>query len=205
MVEPGPRLVQALIRPGALVSWAVALVLTGCATGPALVSTPPPEIPAPPTAPAPRPKVAPRQAETTGTASWYGKAHHGQPTASGESYDMHAFTAAHRSLPLGTRVLVTNVKNGRSVEVRINDRGPFVQGRILDLSYAAAQELGSLSDGAFRVKLRILEAPAGARAGSSPPAETAAGAPGAPVSAPSPRRGGPRRPGRSTRCRRARP
>ncbi len=211
MVEPGPRLVQALIRPSALASWALALALTGCATGPALVKAPPPEMPAPQPeirapqpAPAPAPKVAPRSAET-GTASWYGKAHHGQPTASGETYDMHAFTAAHRSLPLGTRVLVTNVQNDRTVEVRINDRGPFVRGRILDLSYAAARELGSLSDGAFRVKLRVLEEPAGARAGSSPPARTATGAPGGPVSAPSPRRAGPRRPGRSTRCRRARP
>src|SRR5207344_2364858 len=103
--------------------------------------------PAPgPEAPPPGPKVAPRPSET-GTASWYGKAHHGQPTASGETYDMHALTAAHRSLPLGTRVLVTNVKNDRSVEVRINDRGPFVRGRILDLSYAAAQQLGALTDG----------------------------------------------------------
>ena len=183
MVEPGPRLVQALIRPGALASWVVALALTGCATGPAMVTAPPPEMPAPQPAPAPAPKVAPRSAET-GTASWYGKTHHGQPTASGEAYDMHAFTAAHRSLPLGTRVLVTNVKNDRSVEVRINDRGPFVRGRILDLSYAAAQELGSLSDGAFRVKLRVLEEPAGARAGTSPTTKTTVGAPGRPVSVP---------------------
>jgi len=134
-------------------------------------------MPAPQPAPAPAPKAAPRPAET-GTASWYGKAHHGQPTASGETYDMHAFTAAHRSLPLGTRVLVTNVQNARSVEVRINDRGPFTRGRILDLSYAAALKLGSLSDGAFRVKLRVLEE------ASSPPTATAAGAPGRPVSAP---------------------
>ena len=148
------------------------------------VTAPPPEMPAPPPAPAPAPKVAPRPAEATGKASWYGKAHHGQPTASGETYDMHALTAAHRSLPLGTRVLVTNVQNGRSVEVRINDRGPFVRGRILDLSYAAALELGSLSDGAFRVKLRVLEEPAGARAGTSPTTKTTVGAPGRPVSVP---------------------
>ena len=177
MVESGPRLVKALIRRSAPASWALALALTGCATGPALVKAPPPEMPAPQPAPAPAPKAAPRPAET-GTASWYGKAHHGQPTASGETYDMHAFTAAHRSLPLGTRVLVTNVQNARSVEVRINDRGPFTRGRILDLSYAAALKLGSLSDGAFRVKLRVLEE------ASSPPTATAAGAPGRPVSAP---------------------
>jgi rare lipoprotein A len=190
MVEPGPRLVQALIRPVALVSWAVALALTGCATGPALVKAPPPEMPSPERPapqPAPAPKVAPRPAQT-GTASWYGKAHHGQPTASGETYDMHALTAAHRSLPLGTRVLVTNLENDRTVEVRINDRGPFIRGRILDLSYAAARELGSLSDGKFRVKLHVIEEPAGARNGSSPTTRSAAGAPtsatGGPLSAP---------------------
>jgi rare lipoprotein A len=81
-------------------------------------------------------------------------------------------------------VLVTNVQNGRSVEVRINDRGPFVRGRILDLSYAAALELGSLSDGAFRVKLRVLEEPAGARSSTSPTPKTTVGAPGRPVSVP---------------------
>jgi rare lipoprotein A len=81
-------------------------------------------------------------------------------------------------------VLVTNVQNARTVEVRINDRGPFARGRILDLSYAAALELGSLSSGAFRVKLRVLEEPAGARAGLPLPAKAAAGAPGAPVSVP---------------------
>lgn len=186
MVEPRPRLVQALIRPSALASWAVALALTGCATGPALVKTPPSEMPAPEMPapqPGPGPKVAPRPA-MTGTASWYGKAHHGQQTASGETYDMHALTAAHRSLPLGTRVLVTNLKNDRSVEVRINDRGPFVRGRILDLSYAAARALGSLSDGAFRVKLVVLEEPAGARAGSSPTTKAAAGAPTSATSGP---------------------
>jgi rare lipoprotein A len=69
---------------------------------------------------------------------------------------MHALTAAHPSLPFGTRVLVTNVKNGRSVEVRINDRGPIVRGRIVDLSYAAAQRLGAVDEGGFRVELRTL-------------------------------------------------
>jgi rare lipoprotein A len=182
-VEPGPRLVQvqALIRPRTLVSWAVALALSGCATGPALVKAPPPEMPAP--RPAPEPKVGPRPVET-GKASWYGKAHHGQTTSSGEVYDMNALTAAHRSLPLGTRVLVTNVQNGRTVEVRINDRGPFIRGRILDLSYAAARELGALSDGAFRVKLQVLSEPTGARTDSSPPARTAAGAPSSGSDAP---------------------
>jgi rare lipoprotein A len=169
----------------------VALALTGCASGPALVKSPPPATTRPEAAPRPNPEKWP--AETTGIASWYGKAHHGRPTASGEIYDMHALTAAHRSLPLGTRVLVTNVKNDRSVEVRINDRGPYIPGRIIDLSYAAARELRAIADGIVRVKLRILEA---ASAGPSPTTGTTPGTPTAasiPVSAPARRRARPPR------------
>ena len=73
-----------------------------------------------------------------GVASWYGPGFHGNRTANGEIYDQYELTAAHRTLPLGTRVMVTNLSNGRAVEVRINDRGPFVGGRAIDLSYAAA-------------------------------------------------------------------
>jgi rare lipoprotein A len=93
----------------------------------------------------------------TGKASWYGDAHHGKKTASGEVYDMAQLTAAHRTLPIGTRVRVTNVANGRSVVVRINDRGPFRDGRIIDLSRAAARELGPLGVGVFTVRLEVLE------------------------------------------------
>src|SRR5581483_2190751 len=85
--------------------------------------------------------------EQQGRASWYGRQHQRRPTASGEPYDMRALTCAHRTLPLGTRVLVTNLDNGRSVELRVNDRGPFVDGRILDLSYAAAERLGAVGAG----------------------------------------------------------
>ena len=92
----------------------------------------------------------------SGQASWYGHPHHGRTTSSGEIYDMHKLTAAHRTLPLGTRVLVTNRDNGRTVEVRINDRGPFKRGRILDLSYAAAKRLGAIGDGVIPVTLKIL-------------------------------------------------
>lgn len=77
-----------------------------------------------------------------GLASWYGRKFHGRRTANGEVYDMHAMTAAHRTLPLPSFARVTNPANGRSVVVRINDRGPFIKGRIVDLSYAAAQKLG---------------------------------------------------------------
>ena len=92
----------------------------------------------------------------TGQASWYGHPHHGKPTSSGDIYDMNRLTAAHRTLPLGTRVLVTNLDNGRTVEVLINDRGPFRRGRILDLSYAAARRLGAVGEGVVPVTLKIL-------------------------------------------------
>ncbi|WP_135256300.1 septal ring lytic transglycosylase RlpA family protein [Thermus caldilimi] len=90
-----------------------------------------------------------------GLAVWYGPGFHGKRTASGEHYDMHALTAAHPTLPFGTRVRVTNLKNGRSVVVRINDRGPFGGRYIIDLSYAAAKAIGALS--ATRVRLEVLE------------------------------------------------
>ena len=94
-----------------------------------------------------------------GRASWYGHAHHGRLTASGERYDMHALTAAHRSLPFGTRLRVTNLNNAEVVEVRINDRGPMVAGRILDLSYAAARRLGAVGAGVIPVSFTVLSEP----------------------------------------------
>jgi rare lipoprotein A len=92
----------------------------------------------------------------TGRASWYGEPHHGRPTASGERFDMHALTAAHRTLPFGTRLRVVNLDNDRVVVVRINDRGPNVSGRILDLSYAAARALGAVGPGIVPVRLTVL-------------------------------------------------
>lgn len=90
-----------------------------------------------------------------GLAVWYGPGFHGRRTASGEPYDMHALTAAHPTLPFGTRVRVTNLKNGRSVVVRINDRGPFGGRYIIDLSYAAAKAIGALS--ATQVRVEVVE------------------------------------------------
>ncbi|GGM94283.1 hypothetical protein GCM10007092_04440 [Thermus composti] len=90
-----------------------------------------------------------------GLAVWYGPGFHGKRTASGEVYDQHALTAAHPSLPFGTRVRVTNLQNSKSVVVRINDRGPFGGKYIIDLSYAAAKAIGALS--ATRVRLEVLE------------------------------------------------
>jgi rare lipoprotein A (peptidoglycan hydrolase) len=92
-----------------------------------------------------------------GRASWYGKHFHGRKTASGERYDMFQFTAAHKRLPLGTYVKVTNLRNDRWVIVRVNDRGPVPQSRIIDLSYGAAQILGMRADGVERVRLDIVE------------------------------------------------
>lgn len=91
-----------------------------------------------------------------GVASWYGKKFHGRPTSSGAIYDMHAMTAAHKTLPLPTRARVRNLKNGRSVIVLINDRGPFVDNRIIDLSYAAATRLDMIREGTALVEIEVL-------------------------------------------------
>ena len=94
-----------------------------------------------------------------GIASWYGPGFHGKPTASGEQYDMYQMTAAHKRLPLGTIARVRSLTTGRSVTVQINDRGPFVRGRILDLSYAAARSLRIIGKGLERVRLTVLKNP----------------------------------------------
>src|SRR5881396_2044487 len=91
-----------------------------------------------------------------GVASWYGPGFHGNRTANGEIYDQYELTAAHPSLPLGTRVMVTNLENGRAVQVRVNDRGPFVDGRAIDLSYAAARTIGMVGPGTVRVRIEVL-------------------------------------------------
>ncbi len=92
-----------------------------------------------------------------GLASYYGRGFHGRPTASGQRFDRQALTAAHRTLGFGTKVRVTNARNGRSVVVTINDRGPFVRGRIIDLSQAAAGKIGMLSAGVAPVRLELVE------------------------------------------------
>jgi len=92
-----------------------------------------------------------------GTSSYYGKKFHKRPTANGEIFNMYKLTAAHRVLPLGTIVRVTNLTNGRWVKVKVNDRGPFIEGRILDLSFAAALELEMVEAGTAKVMIEILE------------------------------------------------
>ena len=91
-----------------------------------------------------------------GIASWYGKDFHGKPTSSGEIYDMHQLTCAHNTLPLGTMVMVTHMENTKSVELKVNDRGPFVKDRIIDLSYAAAQIIGMYEKGTAYVKVEAI-------------------------------------------------
>ena len=114
----------------------------------AACSLPPSRIPPPVTA---------SRASQTGIASWYGPGFHGKATASGVIYNQHELTAAHQTLPLGTRVLVTNLDNGRSIEVLINDRGPFAKGRIIDLSYAAAETLGMIGPGTIPVRIEVVD------------------------------------------------
>jgi len=103
----------------------------------------------------------------TGIASWYGVPYHGRPSASGEIFDMEKLTAAHRALPFQTWVEVTNLSNGKQVDVRITDRGPFVHDRIIDLSLAAARQLDMVRTGTARVKLKVIVPPATASAANA--------------------------------------
>ncbi|MBK1691227.1 septal ring lytic transglycosylase RlpA family protein [Ectothiorhodospira mobilis] len=192
----------------------VSLLLAGCAGAPIGGDGPPhPErIPDLSAVPEPTPRAEPRSRygnpdryevfgrvyhtldtargyRQRGTASWYGTKFHGRRTSSGEPYDMYAMTAAHTTLPLPTYVRVTHLENGRSVVVRVNDRGPFVDDRIIDLSYAAAHRLGMLEEGTAPVLLEAIDpaprtpaagegesAPVTAEEGHNPPFGPGAGA-----------------------------
>ena len=140
----------------------------GCA--PRAAKPQPPETPTRQEAP---PKVAKREAMPRsflgeGLASFYGPGLHGRPTASGERFNQNALTAAHRKERFGACIRVVNMENGRQVQVRVNDRGPFVEGRIIDVSKAAAKELGMLDKGVVRVRLyRCEDAPVSENFGAS--------------------------------------
>lgn len=125
-----------------IVTLSLAATLAGC-------STPPPRGPATSASPPP----ATGEHIGSGKASYYGNQHHNKLTASGERFDQATLTAAHRSLPFGTNVRVTNTRDGKSVVVRINDRGPFVRGRIIDLSKAAFERIGNTRSGVIPVRL----------------------------------------------------
>ena len=141
------------------------LFASGCANRrPARRPPPPPPSTTTPTpAPAPPPRTTtpavPGKVIEEGLASWYGVPYHGRRAANGEVYDMYKFTAAHRTLPFNSIVRVVNTTNGRSTEVRITDRGPFVEGRIIDLSLAAAREIDMVATGVARVRLQMVSAP----------------------------------------------
>jgi rare lipoprotein A len=150
-----------------------AIFVTGCGGRKPVASAPPPTNTTP--EPAPPPEAANRPAPPApaaatpkpheggnvyeeGKASWYGAPFHGRQASNGETYDMYKFTAAHRTLPFNTMVRVTNTTNGKSTTVRITDRGPFVDNRIIDLSYAAAKQIESIGPGVVTVQLEILSA-----------------------------------------------
>jgi len=119
-------------------------------------------VPAPPGAPGQRASGAPRIAlgyVETGLASWYGHPYHGRPAADGEIYDMEQMTAAHRTLPFNTWVRVFDLDTSKSVDLRIIDRGPFVDGRIIDISHAAAREIDMIGPGTARVRIEVIRLP----------------------------------------------
>ena len=144
------------------------IFLTGCAARQPVASRQPPVQPsaAPPPGvaqgegnpPAGTPSPHPGGPVEEGNASWYGAPFHGRQASNGEIYDMYKLTAAHRTLPFNTVVRVTNLGNGKSTVVRVTDRGPFVENRIIDLSYAAAREIESIGPGVVPVRLEILSA-----------------------------------------------
>jgi rare lipoprotein A len=107
----------------------------------------------------PLPLAAPRETCELGWASWYGEECDGNLTASGEVFDMNGLTAAHRTLPIGTTVQVTNLKNKKAILLRVNDRGPNLEGRLIDVSRAAAQRLGFLNAGLTRVEVKVMKYP----------------------------------------------
>jgi rare lipoprotein A len=116
-------------------------------------------------APPPQPGTTRPGDSETGVASWYGKPYHGRPAANGEIYDMEKLTAAHRTLPFNTWVRVYDLDNNKTVEVRIIDRGPFIDGRIIDLSHAAAREIEMIGPGIARVRVEVIRAPEGVPTG----------------------------------------
>jgi len=170
-----PRRPQTACR---LLVLGVAVLAVGCHRGrpptarasqlppPSSPTTPGRAQPAPPSSATP--PAAPIIQGEQGLASWYGHPYHGRPTTNGEIYNMYELTAAHRTLPFNTQVRVHDLDNGRDVTVRINDRGPFVEGRIIDLSYASARAINMIGPGVARVQLEILGLPPPGSPGAEP-------------------------------------
>ena len=153
----------------ALTFVSVLLFAAGCARKPRQTQAPPAQTPAPQQVPSPQPTRPTRPAygqqapangwAEEGVASWYGYPFQGRRTSDGEIYDMHEFTAAHRTLPFNATVRVTNLTNGKQTEVRINDRGPFVANRVIDLSLSAAQAIEMVAPGTAHVRLEVISGP----------------------------------------------
>jgi rare lipoprotein A len=177
--KPAPcRRTPSLAAPAIWLALVLLAWMAGCAGAPAPqprplpIPTAPKPAPKPPAAatPAPAPSQRPYAIDgkwyqpiasadgysESGLASWYGRKFHGRPTASGEAYDMYGLSAAHKTLPLQTWVRVHNLDNDRQMDLRINDRGPFVDGRIIDLSYGAARQLGVVGPGTAKVSITAL-------------------------------------------------
>ena len=154
---------------GALIAFVFSLMLQACGSNETHrphVSTPSKSYASRPPLHRSAPPVAPKQQRGTqydiiGTASWYGGKFHGRRTANGEVYNMNQLTAAHPTLPFNTWVEITNLRNGRTITLRINDRGPFIKGRVIDVSRRAAKKLGFINDGVARVGIRIRRATRG--------------------------------------------
>lgn len=159
--EPS-RCVDVRSMTGLLRLLALGVVIQGCSTASGPIGSMPPPAIAPATETAVTPPIeVPAKTPTVhvGDASWYGPGFSGKTTASGEVFDETKMTAAHKTLPLGTKAKVTNLKDGKSVQVEINDRGPYAQGRIIDLSQAAAKALGIIDRGVVKVRVESLENP----------------------------------------------
>jgi peptidoglycan lytic transglycosylase len=148
---------------GSMLAW----LLPGCSLPIVRRDTLPPRV-------AEVPNAEGRKVEQVGNASWYGPGLDGEETASGETFDQNELTAAHRTLPLGTKAVVTNLETGKSVEVTINDRGPYEKGRVIDLSRAAARQIGMSKKGVTKVKIETrtsagIDREAGAAGDKEPP------------------------------------
>src|SRR4029077_522051 len=140
------------MRQTLLTAMVLAIALLGCGEKKKVRAATPPPLPAG--------AALAAYAGETGMASWYGHPYHGRAAASGEIYDMEQMTAAHRTLPFGAQIRVHNLSNEKTVDVRITDRGPFIDGRIIDLSHAAARSIGMIGPGVAKVRLEMISAPA---------------------------------------------
>jgi rare lipoprotein A len=134
-------------------------LVMGCAVAGLIALSPKTEARSPVSVGPPRTEVAPKEEPETGVASWYGEEFQGNTTANGETYDLNELTAAHPTLPFGTTVRVTNLNNRKNILLRINDRGPYIGQRLIDVSWAAAKRLGFVASGTTRVRVEVVARP----------------------------------------------